>query len=65
MADYIDGFLVKDGYTRFLRVDRSRLEESHEAWIYVDVLAEEGDRRLALISGFSATKGILTWPNSD
>ncbi len=65
MADHIDGILVRDAITRFLRVDRSRLEESHEAWVFVDMLAVDGDPGAPLISGFSATKGILTWPNSD
>ncbi len=65
MADYIDGFLAKDGNTRFLKVDRARLEESYEAWVFVEILAAEGDPGATLISGFRATKGILTWPNSD
>lgn len=36
-ADYIDNILRNDSNTFFLTVDRSRLDKSMEAWIYVNI----------------------------
>lgn len=47
-----------------LRVDRSRLAESHEAWIHVEVPAQPGGP-LAVLSSYPASRGVLTWANSD
>ena len=58
-ADFVDNFLPGG-----LKVDRSRLKDSHEAWIYVVVSNEDEDNRdLAYWWGFS--HGVLTWENSD
>lgn len=46
-----------------MKVDRSNLEQSFEAWIYVEV--EDLNDPIAIINGFGRTKGILTWANSD
>lgn len=64
-ASHIDHVLNLSFHTSFLRMDRERLNESHEAWVYVDVLnvAEHVDSRPVV--GFSTRKGILTWSNSD
>ncbi len=43
-----------------LKVDRSRLHESVEAWVYVDILDEPYLNR-----GLTPCKAILTWENSD
>lgn len=61
-ADVVDKLLRSEDFGH-LKVDRSKLKESFEAWIYVEV----GDltRTFPLISGFGKTKGILTWANSD
>ncbi|MGK3996973.1 DUF6210 family protein [Sorangium sp. So ce1024] len=47
-----------------LVVDRSRLKESHEAWVHVLI---EGEESFSLASGFGPypRRGVLTWPNSD
>ena len=65
VADFIDEYLQRDGNTCFLRVDRTRLTESHEAWVYVDITPPKGDNRSSLIEGFGNSKGVITWPNSD
>ena len=45
-ADFIDAVLEKWELSDSLKVDRKRLEESHEAWVHVTVLGDEGNRRL-------------------
>jgi hypothetical protein len=66
-ADFLDEYFRRDGHgnLRFLSVDRARLNESLEAWVYVNVAQPDGDPRLNLIQGFGKTGGILTWSNSD
>jgi hypothetical protein len=61
-ADFIDRLLRSDGF-EFIKVDRSRLKDSFEAWIYVNV--ENSDEEFPAIKGFGESKGILTWQNSD
>ncbi len=48
----------------FISVDQSKLAESHEAWVWVNVKI---DRDNSLFHGFSQSefKGVITWPNSD
>lgn len=61
LADEIDAILATSQETRGARVDRSRLNESHESWLYVDLVElPEG-----LLTGFGVCKAVLTWPNSD
>ena len=62
-ADYIDSVLAKSPYTRMLKVNRDRLEDSHEAWIYVKVVRNADDAEI--ICELGARAGILTWENSD
>ena len=45
-ADFIDTVLEKWKLSDSLKVDRERLKESHEAWVYVTVLGNEGNRWL-------------------
>ncbi len=61
-AELIDKLLRSDGF-EFIKVDRMKLNESFEAWVYVDI--EQLSRDLQLLNGFGNTKGILTWMNSD
>lgn len=61
-ADVIDKLLRSDDFD-FIKVDRTKLEESFEAWIYVDI--EQQSSELQLLNGFGNTKGVLTWMNSD
>jgi hypothetical protein len=69
-ADLIDSFLHQDPEGNLISVDRSRVKDSHEAWVHVTVSAH-GDRSVPgsplswLFHGFGAAKGILTWQNSD
>jgi hypothetical protein len=75
-ADNIDKILWKYGSTRRFSVDRSRLNDSVEAWIYVDIAEREkiikecendpnGVSPSFDFWGFTETKGVLTWNNSD
>lgn len=61
-AEIIDKLLRSDGF-EFIKVDRMKLNESFEAWIFVEI--EELSRDLQLLNGFGNTKGVLTWMNSD
>lgn len=71
LADAIDEVLSSESGARYLRVDRARLEESMEAWVFVvastptdTVLQLEGPYWGAAF-GFGDAKGVLTWHNSD
>lgn len=65
-ADFIDNYLSNDGNTAYIKVDRARLQDSQEAWIYVDVFEPGGAvKEINLLSGFGRCKGVLTWDNSD
>jgi len=61
-AEIVNRLLRSDGFD-FIRVDEDKLEESYEAWIYVDV--EELSEMFPLLKGFGKAKGVLTWQNSD
>ncbi|RKG63588.1 hypothetical protein D7V80_30090 [Corallococcus sp. CA054B] len=65
-AQEIERILGLSGVTRELgvRVDRARLAESHEAWVYVEVPAQP-ENGFASLERLPASKGILTWANSD
>lgn len=66
-ADVIDAIVKKYELNNFLKVDRTRLSDSHEAWVYVEILGSEGDTQTSLCSGFEPypRPGVLTWCNSD
>ena len=60
-VDKLDAILASNYLTRCVTVDRSRLKESCEAWVYVNVVeSPECD-----FLGFGAFSGVLTWHNSD
>lgn len=61
-ADIIDKLLRSDEFD-FIKVDRSKLNKSFEAWIYVHI--EPTSDLIPMLSGFGKTEGILTWENSD
>lgn len=71
IADTIDALLSSQAGAKFLRVDRARLEESWEAWIYVlfdspDYNEQSGNGPyFGEAFGFGAARGVLTWCNSD
>ncbi|MDI1444498.1 DUF6210 family protein [Polyangium sp. 6x1] len=53
------------GLSRFITVDRARLADSHEAWVWALVTSDGDD--LAGFSGFGPypRPAVLTWSNSD
>lgn len=61
MADAVDQVLAAFYATRGMRVDRHRLADSIEAWIYV-VLDEVENGACSEVGRAAA---VLTWPNSD
>jgi Family of unknown function (DUF6210) len=60
-ADEIDTLLKSNGFTSGIAVDRTRLQESEEAWVYV--ILEPGE--YFAYSGFGRCQGVLVWTNSD
>jgi len=79
-ADFIDSTLETWHLSSFLSVDRARLRESHEAWVFVRVLGADADQQysrsitmpsdpfaLSVVFGFEPypRSGVLTWGNSD
>jgi hypothetical protein len=61
LAGRIDALLEENYETRGVTVDRSRLRDSMEAWIHVDI----DDSLSGIFCGFGRCKGVITWPNSD
>ena len=64
-ATFIDGVLTKCPLTMEIKVDRTRLTDSHEAWVYVDYGNPQEANWSSEISGFGPCKAVLTWENSD
>jgi len=69
-ADFIDRVLSSSTYTNNLKVDRNRLKECIEAWVYVDIASTVDDEGNLIVNGwdfsyFRTTEGVLTWQNSD
>jgi len=66
-ADVIDAILAKARVDQWIEVDRSRLKESCEAWVFVMILQDEKDDGLSICSGFGPypKRGVLIWGNSD
>ena len=70
VADSVDGILNSEPGARFLKVDRTRLGDCWEAWIYVVVDSPGIDQprtgpNFGPARGFGTASGVLTWPNSD
>lgn len=61
-ADFIDATLARVSVHSGIKVNWSRMKDSHEAWVHV-TLADPSST--GLLEGFGATQAILTWPNSD
>jgi Family of unknown function (DUF6210) len=64
-ADFIDATLRSTSKRHLIRVDRERLADSHEAWVYVRVDEPPRGPVFPAFSGFGAARGVLTWLNSD
>ena len=63
-AAFIESVLAKFDLSEFLRVDRDRLGDSHEAWVYVTLIGE-GEYTAFREWGPYPRSGVLTWLNSD
>ena len=71
VADMLDEILASAAFAKYVKVDRSRLIDSCEAWVFVVAETPE-DSELQLYGpyfgaprGFGTVRGVLTWPNSD
>jgi hypothetical protein len=63
-ADAIDGILAAAAFD-FVKVDRTRLHESYEAWVHVRLDPPDPVRHTELFIGLSVDRAVLTWENSD
>jgi hypothetical protein len=71
-ADVLDGQFIQSFDAKYLRVDRSRLNDSMEAWVYVtidqsfnDNIKDESVYYNTAFKGFTSSRAVLTWDNSD
>lgn len=55
-ADEVDAMLARFPHTSCATVDRTRLDESMEAWVYVNVVENEA----CYFSGFGKFSGVMT-----
>ncbi|WP_298544939.1 DUF6210 family protein [uncultured Aquimarina sp.] len=60
----INEILAQFSLHKMITIDLEKLQESHEAWIYIEI---SQDSDLGILKGFSEDplKGVLTWSNSD
>lgn len=65
-AAFIERILRKHRPNDDIKVDRTKLRESYEAWIHVEVL-DNGSGSNEEFPGFGPypRSAVLTWPNSD
>ena len=61
-ADFVDGVLAASKVTRALKVDRTMLKYSSEAWIHVLIPPDDDSE---LWEGLPAGAAVVTWDNSD
>ena len=67
-ADFLDAAFADSDCVKHLSVDRTKLEQSAEAWIYVKIdpsVENWSETGFWSYTGFNAEAGILTWDNSD
>src|SRR5262249_24428997 len=60
-ANFIDATLSRLPGHSGIKVDRSCMPDSHEAWVHVTVADPS---TIGLLEGFGPLQAILTWPNS-
>ena len=60
-ADEVDAMLARFPHASCATVDRTRLKESMEAWVYVNVVENDA----CYFSGFGTFNGVMTWQSSD
>jgi hypothetical protein len=63
-ADVVDRILRRNGHD-YLKVDRTKLSDSYEAWVYVRTAAAAKFGPHETFVEFGECQGVLTWPNSD
>ncbi len=63
VASEIDRLLASISSSEVVTVNRHRLQDSHEAWVFVQVQAP-GDANGSIHPEHQRLTGILTWPNS-
>jgi len=59
-AEFVDSVLARTEATSWIKVDRTCMAQSNEAWIYVQV-----QERKEPMQNFSAGRAVLVWQNSD
>jgi len=64
-ATFVDDVLAKSHLTRDVTVNRNRIIDSHEAWVYVDYRNPKTADWNSEITGFGQCQAVLTWENSD
>jgi len=67
-VSFIESVLEKYRLSSCISIDRSRLADSHEAWVYVNVEREErSEDHLKIFAGLGPypRSGVLTWTNTD
>lgn len=62
-ADTLDRAISRHGFSS-MRVDRSMLAHSREAWVHV-IVAPDDQESIPLAGLPHEVRGILIWPNSD
>jgi hypothetical protein len=63
-------YIPYSAYTLNLKVNRNRLKECMEAWVYVNIASTIDDEGHIIVNGwdfsyFRTVEGVLTWQNSD
>jgi hypothetical protein len=61
LAKKLDQILASYNATACAKVDRHKMRESREAWVYITIKETEQ----SIITGFGNCSAVLTWPNSD
>lgn len=63
-AQFVDALLSRSDLD-YIKVDRSRLAESYEAWVFVQIERQEEELHPSLLENFGSRVGVLVWLNSD
>ena len=63
----LERLLKKFSLDGFIKINKNKLQESHEAWIHILINEEKQQPFTKLVKGFEPypREGILTWANSD
>ena len=67
-AAFIEMLLAQRNLSSFVALDRSRLRESHEAWVWAAITGDGGDDgqvRVFSALGPYPRAAVLTWNNTD